>query len=95
MTDGPGRTYKYLKDPAANSLWPFAFGLSYTNFSLSKPTLTSAVLRADTETAAVLSVLSRHFTLLRISVIEMLSYSLSDLVQNAIRPVQMARRLLK
>ena len=34
MTDGPGRTYKYLKDPTMAD-WPFGFGLSYTTFALS------------------------------------------------------------
>ena len=34
MTDGPGRTYKYLKDPSL-ALWPFGYGLSYTTFALS------------------------------------------------------------
>eukprot|EP00041_Stephanoeca_diplocostata_P027722 m.769003 g.769003 ORF g.769003 m.769003 type:complete len:192 (-) comp23234_c0_seq1:349-924(-) len=35
MTDGPGRTYKYLKDPSL-ALWPFGFGLSYTTFALTE-----------------------------------------------------------
>eukprot|EP00051_Salpingoeca_urceolata_P005045 m.69906 g.69906 ORF g.69906 m.69906 type:complete len:794 (+) comp14022_c0_seq3:229-2610(+) len=34
MTDGPGRTYKYLKNESY-ALWQFGFGLSYTTFSLS------------------------------------------------------------
>ena len=45
MTDGPGRTYKYLKNPTVNSLWPFGYGLSYTNFSISQPTLSQPQLR--------------------------------------------------
>lgn len=36
MSDGVGRSYKYLKDPSL-ALWPFAFGLSYTTFSLVLP----------------------------------------------------------
>lgn len=55
MTDGPGRTYKYLKDPSQNSLWSFAFGLSYTTFSLSSPSLSSTVLHANSEAAAIQS----------------------------------------
>jgi beta-glucosidase len=53
-----GRTYKYLKDPTVNSLWPFGFGLSYTTFSISQPSISSAVLRADeaTQTAVRSSV---------------------------------------
>jgi beta-glucosidase len=46
---------RYLKNPAENSLWPFSFGLSYTTFSLSQLTLSSTVLHADTETAAIQS----------------------------------------
>jgi beta-glucosidase len=34
---GPGRTYKYLKDPSL-ALWPFGFGLSYTTFSIANHT---------------------------------------------------------
>lgn len=36
MTDGPGRTYKYLKDPSL-ALWPAFHGLSYTTFAVSEP----------------------------------------------------------
>lgn len=32
MTDWPGRTYRYYHGPSA--LWPFGFGLSYTEFIL-------------------------------------------------------------
>ena len=34
MTDGPGRTYKYLKDESL-AAFPFGFGLSLTTFALS------------------------------------------------------------
>ena len=39
-TGGPGRTYKYLQDPSL-ALWPFAFGLSYTTFSVKHATITN------------------------------------------------------
>jgi hypothetical protein len=32
----PGRTYKYLND-SSYALWPFGYGLSYTEFALSSP----------------------------------------------------------
>ena len=55
MTDGPGRSYKYLKDPTVNSLWPFAYGLSYTTFSISGPVLSAPALVVGTETDAALT----------------------------------------
>jgi hypothetical protein len=45
MTDGPGRTYKYLKDPSMAD-WPFGFGLSYTTFTMSNTTLSQPSLLA-------------------------------------------------
>lgn len=36
MTTAPGRTYTYLND-SSYALWPFGFGLSYTEFQLHKP----------------------------------------------------------
>ena len=44
MTDGPGRTYKYLKDPSL-ALWPFGWGLSYTTFQLADGRLDVPLLR--------------------------------------------------
>lgn len=44
MSDGPGRTYRYYK---GTPLWPFGFGLSYTNFSIT-PQEKNTVAVADT-----------------------------------------------
>ena len=51
MTDGPGRTYKYLKDPSL-ALWPAFYGLSYTTFAISAQRLGTAELRAADAHAA-------------------------------------------
>lgn len=59
MTDGPGRTYKYLKDPMVNSLWPFAYGLSFTTFAISGPALSEPALvvgNPETDAAVTASV---------------------------------------
>jgi len=45
MTDGVGRTYKYLTDPSL-ALWPFGHGLSYTTFAISDAELDAPLLRA-------------------------------------------------
>jgi hypothetical protein len=53
MSDGPGRSYKYLKDPSL-ALWPFGFGLSYTTFAMSPAgTDYSAGAASSTGTEAV------------------------------------------
>jgi hypothetical protein len=50
MTDGPGRTYKYLKDPSMAD-WPFGFGLSYTTFTMSNTTLSQPSLLASSDSS--------------------------------------------